>query len=189
MSFPTNKLAWIVTQSTALLMLTILLIHPGSWPEIITYSGYFAVGYLVLTLSLNPLRFLFPRFQWIKNINRYRKELGVACFSHAAVHLTSFLVKRGGLSNALPYLAHPAIIPAIWIAFPLLFALALTSNQKSVQILSYPRWKRLHRKVYWAEAAVFIHMVLVGKWILALMLFIPLLLVQWLRKKGEKSGR
>ena len=182
-----KKVPWILSQSTAAFMMAILLIYPGSWPEIIAYSGYFAVGYLVLTLSLNPLRSVFPRFQWIKKINRYRKELGVACFTHAVVHLAAFLVKRGSISNALPYLAHPALIPVIWIAFPILFVLALTSNQRSVQILSYPKWKRLHNLVYLAEGAVFIHMALVGKWIYALMLFIPLVTFQWLRKKREKN--
>lgn len=187
MAFLKKTIPWVLSQSTALLMLAILAIYPQSWPDVIAYSGYFSVGYLVLTLSLNPLRSLFPRIQLIKKINRYRKQMGVACFSHAVVHLASFLVKRGGIKETLPYLAHPAIIPAIWVAFPILLVLTLTSNQRSVLWLSYPKWKKLHRTVYLAEAAIFLHMVLVGKWVYALMLFIPLVTFQWLRKKREKS--
>jgi DMSO/TMAO reductase YedYZ heme-binding membrane subunit len=47
------------------------------------------------------------------------------------------------------------------------------------------RWTQLHRKAYWAEGLVFIHMILqFGRpQILALSFFIPLWILQYLRKK------
>ena len=172
---------WVITQLPALIMALMLVCSPVQWKLLTSYSGYLAVSFLVLTLSLNPLKNLQPQWIWVLKLNRYRRQLGVASFSCALIHFVCFLIKRGSFYKAVPYFLHPAIIPAIGIAFPILLMLAMTSNNYSVKKLSFSKWKQLHKTVYIAEAAVITHMILMGELLFALCFFIPLGILQLLR--------
>ena len=181
MKFILKNRAWIVTQLPALIMALMLVCDPAQWELFTSYSGYLAVSFLVLTLSLNPIKNLWPQWIWVLKLNRYRRQLGVASFSCALIHFTCFLIKRGSFYKAVPYFLHPAIIPAIGIAFPILLILAMTSNNYSVKKLSFPKWKKLHKTVYIAEVAVITHMILMGELVFALCFFIPLGILQFFR--------
>lgn len=124
---------WIVTQGPLLPMLLMLGIDPTLWKTLIPYSGYSAVGFLVLVLALNPLKSAFPTFLILKKLNLYPQEFGVACFSYSMIHLLCFIVKRGSLSAVLPYMFHPALIPVFFVALPIFFVLALTSTKYALK--------------------------------------------------------
>lgn len=183
---------WIVTHGPLLPMLLMLGIDPTLWQTLTPYSGYSAVGFLVLVLALNPLKSAFPTFLILKKLNLYRQEFGVACFSYSMIHLLCFIVKRGSLSSVLPYMFHPALMPVFFVALPIFFVLAPTSTKHALKKMGFVQWKRLHRKVYYVEGAVFLHMVLVGEKLWALLLFIPLLCFQIFRiirqRKLKKRG-
>lgn len=180
-----------MTHAPAFAMLGLLLYDYNNWKLLTPYSGYFSLGFLVLILSLNPIKKLNPQWIWILKLNRYRRQLGIACFSYALLHLICFLIKRisKGFLEGLGYFLHPAIIPAFWVAFPIFLILALTSNHYSMKKLSFPRWKALHKTVYIAQFSVFIHMVLVGQMEWALICFLPLCTLQFLRKRKESKLR
>jgi sulfoxide reductase heme-binding subunit YedZ len=91
----------------------------------------------------------------------------------------------GGFLQGLVYFLHPAIIPAFFIAFPIMLMLAVTSNNYSVKKLSFSKWKRLHKTVYIAEFAIMVHMALMGSLRLMLFLFIPLCFLQFMRRKNR----
>ncbi|MDD5016296.1 MAG: ferric reductase-like transmembrane domain-containing protein [Atribacterota bacterium] len=175
---------WFISHFLCIAMLAILMMHINTWPTILFYSGYLSLGFLVTTLALNPLIKLFP-YTWLIKLNRHRRELGVASFSYAAIHLLCFIIKRiikGDLfTNGWIYFLHPGIISVFFIAFPILLVLAITSNQYSIKKLSFPLWKKLHKKVYIAEIAIFIHMILTNNTTIAVYIFIPLVILQLTR--------
>lgn len=174
---------WFWAHMGALIMCLMLIINTKNWKILTSYSGYFAVGFLITILSLSPLKKLFPKWMLITKLNRFRQGLGVATFSYAAIHLICFIIKRGSLKSTLPFLIHPALAPVFLVAFPIFFILAITSNQYSVKKLTFVKWKKLHKKVYLAEAAVILHMILVGQKFWAAILFTPLCILQFLRTR------
>ncbi len=189
-SFWKENKAWIITHAGCVGMAMMLAFHPSSWKVLTPYSGFTAVGFLILVLSLSPLKTLFPSLLILTYCNRYRREIGVACFSYALIHLICFIIKRGGVVETLLYLLHPALIPVFWIAFPIFTLLALTSNQISLKKLGFLKWKKLHKWVYCGEVCVFLHMILVGESFYAFLLFCPLFTLQlivYLKKKRAKS--
>ncbi len=187
--FIKNYVGWLLTHAPALIMIILLVINPKNWKALTTYSGYFSVGFFVLILSLNPLKTLFPKLLIVTKLNRYRQEIGVASFSYALIHLVCFVIKRGGINETIPYLfLHPAIIVGFWIAFVVMFLLAITSNKWSMRTFTFAKWKKLHKKVYLAEIAVFAHMIILkqAKW--AFIIFTPLLLLQLGRYYVQQKG-
>ncbi|MBX9696894.1 MAG: ferric reductase-like transmembrane domain-containing protein, partial [Alphaproteobacteria bacterium] len=145
------------------------------------------LGFLVLVLALNPLKSVFPSSLILKKINLYRQEFGVACFCYAMVHFLCFALKRGSFSAVLPYVLHPALIPVFFVAMPIFFVLALTSTKYALKRMGFVWWKRLHRKVYYAEGAVFLHMILVGEKLWAFLLFTPLICLQIFRVLRQRK--
>lgn len=178
--------AWIITHVGVAILALYLMIRPEMHKDITLYSGYSALFHLILILSLNPLKSLFETSVFLKKLNRHRREIGVACFSYSLVHLACFIVKRGGLSETLKFTLHPALISVFWIGFPIFFLLAITSNNATIKKMGFLKWKKLHNKVYLAEIAVFIHMLVLGAIKLALSTFIPLLILQYLRKRKKR---
>lgn len=172
---------WFLTQVAAFIMGLMLVVDSQNWKVLTSYSGYFSVGFLVATLSLNPLKKLFPRWMMITKLNRYRRELGVAVFSFATIHMICFIIKRGSIMKTLPYALHSAIGPVLLVAYPIFFLLAISSNQYSIKKLTFLKWKKLHKTVYIAEGAVIIHMILVGQKLWAALLFTPLVVLQFIR--------
>jgi len=124
---------------------------------------------------------------FITKLNRHRRELGVAAFSYAAIHIACFIIKRGGFTNAIPYALHPALLSVIYISFPIFLLLALTSNQYSVKRMGFLKWKKLHRQVYWAEGGIIVHMILTGQALWAGIIFIPCVILQIFSKLRKKS--
>lgn len=179
-----ENLAWLLTHIPAVIMVLMLVYDYNYWKLLTSYSGYFAIGFFIVTLALNPLKAFRPKWTWVLKLNRYRRQLGVASFSYTAIHLTCFIIKRitRGFMEGLIYFLHPAIIPAFWLALPILLALALTSNQYSIQRLTFAGWKRLHKTVYIAEISIMLHLILSGETLLMLVCFGPLCILQFVKR-------
>lgn len=172
---------WFLTQFPAFILAVLLALFPQGHKLLIQIAGYSAVAALAIVLSLNPLIKIFKSVVWLKKLNRYRREIGVACFTFALVHIACFVVKHG-IPKVFKFVKHPSLIPAIFIAFPIFLIMTLTSNNWSIKKLGFQKWKKIHNTVYIAEAAIFIHMFMVGKKLYAFLIFIPLVLLQLLRK-------
>lgn len=180
-----NYTGWILTHGGLLPMATILLIKPQYYQPILVYSGYIAVGFLVMILLLNPLKHFFPTKIFLKKINLYRREIGVACFSYAFLHMICFITKRGGVMETLPFLLHPAIGPTMIIALPILGILTYTSRNSVIKKMGFLKWKKLHKTIYIAEVIIFLHMIIVGETFYACLFFLPLFSVQLLKKYSK----
>jgi sulfoxide reductase heme-binding subunit YedZ len=176
--FYTKNTYWIWPHFFVFVMLGMLILHPAYWELLTPYAGYTAIGFLFVTLALSPIKTLQPQWMLITKLSRHKRELGVAVFSFAAIHVLCFIIKRGGVMETLPYALHPALISVVWISFPIFFLLAITSNQSSVKKMGFLKWKKLHRTVYWAEVGIIIHMIFVGEAIWASIIFLPLVFLQ-----------
>jgi sulfoxide reductase heme-binding subunit YedZ len=118
-------------------------------------TGDWAIWFLLITLSITPLRKLtnFPK------LILFRRMLGLFAFFYVLSHFTIFLY----YDNALDWPAlvkdltkRPFII-AGFTAFVLLIPLAITSTAGWIRRLGGKNWQRLHRLVYVAALGGIIH--------------------------------
>ncbi|WP_040594295.1 protein-methionine-sulfoxide reductase heme-binding subunit MsrQ, partial [Mesorhizobium metallidurans] len=122
--------------------------------------GLWALRFLIVTLTITPLRDLFGI-----NFLRYRRAVGLLAFFYALMHLTTYLVLDQGLDVAAIWadIVKRLYITIGMISFAILVPLALTSNNAMIRRLGGGAWARLHRWVYVAAAAAAIHFLLVVK--------------------------
>jgi methionine sulfoxide reductase heme-binding subunit len=124
-------------------------------------TGVLTLSFVVLTLSVSPLR---KMFGW-NGLIKYRRMLGLFAFFYGCVHLTTYSVFDKGLDV-------PAIIadviqrPFIAIGMTaLLFMvpLAVTSTNGMVKRLGGKRWSRLHKLTYVVAVLGVIHFWMIVK--------------------------
>ncbi|SEN47128.1 sulfoxide reductase heme-binding subunit YedZ [Paracoccus alcaliphilus] len=131
--------------------------------------GRTALYFLVASLAVTPLLRLTR-----VNLIRYRRALGLLCFTYAVLHLLAWvsmdmaflwaqmsrdLIKR-------PYLFFGMA------GFAILLALAVTSNNRAIRYMGMG-WRRLHQLIYVAAPLVVLH------WIWALKTF-PVIPAIWM---------
>lgn len=108
-------------------------------------TGWWALFMLAATLAVTPLRRLFG-WQWVV---RYRRQLGLATFVFASLHLVTYAFLDLGLD--LSHLGEDIVkrpfITVGFVAWLLLLALAVTSTNWWIRRLGR-RWALLHRAVY-----------------------------------------
>lgn len=178
--------AWVLLNIPALLLSIYLALFPEHYQFVILSGAYTALTLYVGLLLLNPLISLFPKQKWLKNLNKYRQQIGVSCFIYALIHATGFVVKRGGILKAIPWIVHPVILLG-FASLSILFALAITSNRLSMKRLG-PRWKKLHKATYIAQWLILFHMIFAGTTnnYVAALAFIPLVAFQLVRRRKKK---
>ena len=122
---------------------------------ILHHNGEWALRFLLITLSVTPLRRLSG---WVP-LTRLRRMLGLYCFFYAWLHLMTYLALDAGFDFA--YIVEDVLdrlyISAGFLGFAILIPLAITSNRFLLLRLGPLRWRRLHRLVYVAAAAAILH--------------------------------
>lgn len=124
--------------------------------------GRTALYLLVASLAVTPLL----RVTGI-SLMRFRRALGLLCFSYASLHLLAWLSMDMGFlwaQMARDIVKRPYLLFGM-TALLLLLPLAITSNDLSIRRLGALAWRRLHRLVYVAAPLVALH------WIWALKTF------------------
>ena len=120
--------------------------------EMTTFTGQWALRFLLLTLAITPLNKFLP-FSIIK----YRRMIGVFSFFYACLHFGIWLIDQ---EFALQIITQDIIKrPYITIgfsAFLLLFLLAITSTNRMMRLLG-KRWKKLHKSIYVIIVLVVVH--------------------------------
>ena len=134
-----------------------------SWNLIIDQSGTWSVRLLILTLAVSPARIVMKQLDmgphWPMWLMKRRRELGMACFLYALLHLSLYLVRQWNIHVVLFDMKYIEYATG-WISFVTLLALAITSNDASVHWLGR-WWKPLQRFVYVSAAAAFLHWYLI----------------------------
>jgi sulfoxide reductase heme-binding subunit YedZ len=115
--------------------------------EFITHTtGWWALTFLMITLSVTPLRRLL-NLPWLL---RLRRMLGLYAFFYACLHFLTWLVLDQFFDwNAIvkDVIKRPYITVG-FTAFVLLLPLVVTSTNAMVRRLGAKRWQLLHRLVY-----------------------------------------
>ncbi len=118
-------------------------------------TGYWTLSFLLITLSITPLRRL-TGWLWLV---RLRRLLGLFAFFYASLHFLTYLVLDqffDWASIAKDILKRPYITIG-FPAFVLLVPLAITSNDRLTKLLGGKRWRLLHRLIYPIAIAGVIH--------------------------------
>lgn len=124
-------------------------------------TGVLTLVFLLITLSVTPLRRVFGWNQLVK----FRRMLGLYAFFYAFLHLVTYSVFDKSFNI-------PAIFEDVWnrpfiafgmTAFVLLIPLAVTSTNGMIKRLGGKNWQKLHRLTYFAAIGGIIHFVMIQK--------------------------
>ena len=126
--------------------------------EILHWTGLHATNLLLVTLAITPLVHFLPGRSALAWLRRYRRDLGLITFAYAGAHAAVYLVSIADLPRILEEATEAGMWTG-WVAFAVMLALALTSNDQSVKSLGRS-WGRLHKTVYVAAILTMLHWIL-----------------------------
>ena len=144
-----SPLAWLVWQG----------FHQGLGAnpiEKITHTtGDSTLTFLLITLSITPLRKLLDQPAWI----RFRRMLGLFAFFYGFLHFMTYLVldQFFDFPGIVKDVAKRPFITAGFTGFVLLIPLAITSTAGWIRRLGGKRWQMLHRLIYLTAIAGVVH--------------------------------
>lgn len=124
--------------------------------------GRTALYFLIATLAVTPVL----RLTHV-SLMRFRRALGLICFSYAVLHVLAWVsMDMGFLWGQMlgDVIKRPYLLFGM-LAFLMLTALAITSNDVSIRRMGAAAWRRLHKLIYPAAILAAVH------WIWALKLW------------------
>jgi sulfoxide reductase heme-binding subunit YedZ len=123
--------------------------------DITDTTGWWTLRFLIITLSITPLR----RLTGWNSIIRFRRMLGLFAFFHGFLHFTTYVVLDHFFN--FPIMVEDIIMrPYITVGFTgfvLMIPLAITSTKKWIGRLGGKRWQKLHRLIYVSAACGVLH--------------------------------
>ena len=122
--------------------------------EITHFTGEWALRFLLITLSITPLRKLTRRNALV----RFRRMLGLFAFFYACLHFSTYLVldQFFDWNEIVLDVAKRPYITVGFSAFVLLIPLAVTSTNRMAQRLGN-NWRKLHFLIYPIAVLVIFH--------------------------------
>ncbi len=128
---------------------------PDPAQELAISTGEWTLRFLLVTLSLTPLRHITGRIEFV----RIRRMVGLFALFHAAIHFTvwiSLLLGFRWFAIGEELLERPYISIG-FLALLILIALGITSPRAMVRRMG-KNWKRLHRLIYLAAILAIVHL-------------------------------
>ena len=118
---------------------------PEPVKEITHHTGEWTLIFIVLTLSMTPLKRITKSNIWIS----FRRMLGLFVFFYATIHLMTYVIidYRFDWQQIYNDVLKKKYIFIGFSAWLLLIPLAATSSQKMTKLLKQ-NWKKLHRLIY-----------------------------------------
>lgn len=175
-----KPLLWLILSIPAVMMAygygsgradAIDLLHP---------SGEFSARLMILAMMIGPLISLFGNKGWLIWLVQRRRNLGVAAFGYALLHLIFYVIDMETVKDMLAEIGAPGIWTG-WTAFVLMLAPTVISNDRAVRALKQ-NWKRIQQLAYFVAILTLAHWLLLSEGRLgALINFSPLILVTILR--------
>ncbi|WP_306097173.1 ferric reductase-like transmembrane domain-containing protein [Qipengyuania flava] len=180
-------LLWLVLALPAALMVGRFVSGEALAMDLYHPSGEMSVRLMVLALLPGPLADAFGPNRFLRAWLAIRRNLGVAAFGYAMLHLAIYALDMQQLSAMLAELP----IPGIWTGWLALLAMAIPaaiSFDAAMRRLGR-RWKTLQRLVYPAALLSLVHWLLLDwAWGPALVHLAPLVIV-WLLRFTMRRGR
>ena len=118
---------------------------PEPVDRIINHFGEWTLIFILLTLSMTPLKKITKSVEWIK----FRRMLGLFTFFYASIHMLSY-VCLDYMFDFEPLINDVFKKKFVFIGFSawlLLIPLAITSSERMVRRLKQ-NWKKIHRLIY-----------------------------------------
>ena len=133
---------------------------PEPVDRIINHFGEWTLIFVLLTLSMTPLRKITNSLEWIK----FRRMLGLFAFFYASIHMLSYvgLDYRFDFEPLINDVLKKKFIFIGFSAWLLLIPLAITSSDRMVRILK-KNWEKLHRLVYIISIFGVLHFIWLSK--------------------------
>ncbi len=154
--------------------------------RIINHFGEWTLIFILLTLSMTPLKKITKSIEWIK----FRRMLGLFTFFYASVHMLSYvgLDYRFDFEPLINDVLKKKFIFIGFSAWLLLIPLAVTSSEKMVRLLK-KNWKKIHRLIYIIGIFGVLHYIWLSKTIFfkPLIFLILLIILLLFRIKITKS--
>lgn len=180
-------LLWLVLALPAALMVGRFVSGEALAMDLYHPSGEMSVRLMVLALLPSPLADAFGPNRFLRAWLAIRRNLGVAAFGYAVLHLAIYALDMQQLSAMLAELP----IPGIWTGWLALLAMAIPaaiSFDAAMRRLGR-RWKTLQRLVYPAALLSLVHWLLLDwAWGPALVHLAPLV-IAWLLRFTMRRGR
>ena len=160
---------------------------PEPVDRIINYFGEWTLIFILLTLSMTPLKKITKSAEWIK----FRRMLGLFAFFYASIHMLSYvgLDYRFDFEPLINDVLKKKFIFIGFSAWLLLIPLAVTSSQKMVRLLKQ-NWKKIHKLIYVIAIFGVLHFIWLSKTIFfkPLIFLILLIILLLFRVKITKSA-
>ena len=133
---------------------------PEPVDRIINHFGEWTLIFVLLTLSMTPLKKITNSLEWIK----FRRMLGLFAFFYASIHMLSYvgLDYRFDFKPLIDDILKKKFIFIGFSAWLLLIPLAITSSDKMVKVLK-KNWKKIHRLVYIISIFGVLHFIWLSK--------------------------
>ena len=175
-----RALLWLVLAIPAALMIQRFASGEVLAMDLYHPSGEMSVRLMILALLPGPLTDALGPNRFLRGWLAIRRNLGVAAFLYALLHLVFYVLDMQLLSAMMSELAIPGIWTG-WLAFALLLVPAAISFNAAMRRLGR-RWKQIQRLVYPAFVLALIHWLLLDwAWGPALVHLAPLLVAWTLR--------
>jgi len=175
-----RALLWLVLAIPAALMIQRFASGEVLAMDLYHPSGEMSVRLMILALLPGPLTDALGPNRFLRGWLAIRRNLGVAAFLYALLHLVFYVLDMQLLSAMMSELAIPGIWTG-WLAFALLLVPAAISFDSAMRRLGR-RWKQLQRLVYPAFVLALVHWLLLDwAWGPALVHLAPLLVAWTLR--------
>ena len=133
---------------------------PEPVDRVINHFGEWTLIFVLLTLSMTPLKIITKSLEWIK----FRRMLGLFTFFYASIHMLSYvgLDYRFDFEPLFNDVLKKKFIFVGFSAWLLLIPLAITSSDKMVRILK-KNWKKLHSLIYIISIFGVLHFIWLSK--------------------------
>lgn len=175
----TRPLFWLALALPALLMLVDCARGAVLAMDLLHPSGEMAVRLMIAAMLAGPLTGFIGPTRFLRGWLAVRRNLGVAAFGYALLHLAFYISDMAMLPAILDEMTLPPIWTG-WLALALLVPPAVISRDRAMLALGRHRWKTLQRLVYPALIFALAHWLLLGwKWQPAAIHLLPLVLA-WL---------
>ena len=154
-----KPLLWLILAIPAVIMIygfvsgridAIDLLHP---------SGEFSARLMIMAMMIGPLISLFGNKGALVWLMQRRRNLGVAAFGYALLHLVFYVIDMGTLKDMLAEITELGIWTG-WLATIAMMIPAVISNDASVRKLKR-MWKRIQQLVYPAAVLTLLHWVFI----------------------------
>lgn len=178
-------LFWLLLALPAVYIVATGLMSEGR-PHYLRNTGLVSCWMLIVALAITPLSMLFGPQPWIRWLRKARRNIGVAAFAYACLHLAVFL-KDTDPGALLRSFVRPELLTG-WLGFAVIAAMATTSTDLAVRRMG-TGWKKLQQLVYGGALLTLWHWVFTEKHYLQVAIYVaPLAVLMLWRLMRRRIG-